>query len=251
MSKLNLARKKKLLAQKQKLKESSEGSIMLYFKADQTLRIRPLPVKEDDTFGMEIVYFYPNADIKGVISPMTFGEPCALYEKYEELKESKDEGDKELATALKPKRKFVVPCISYVDTAGKQVDEKKGVRLAQLAPGQYQDMIDLYLDDEQGDFTDPVKGYDLKITRTGSGQFDTEYSIVPGKPSALAKKYNKIYNTEELLRKAVPSYEETQSILAKFLGEDEDSGSSSKKVSSKKQKFMEKSGKKILKKKPL
>lgn len=222
MSKLNPTLKKKLLARRKSLKESTEGNSMLYFKADETVRIRPLPVAEDEEFGMEIVYFYPNQDIKGVISPMTFGEPCALYEKYEELKASKDDGDKELAQALKPKRKFVVPVIKYLDAKGKKVDDKTGVRLAQMTVGQYQDLIDLYLDDDNGDFTDPKNGYDLKITRTGSGQFDTEYSTIPGAKSALPSKYNKVIDIKEMLMKEIPSYEETQEILAKFLGEDDE-----------------------------
>lgn len=247
MKKINPSLKKKLLARKKKISESGEGNAMLYFKADETVRIRPLPVGEDQEFGMEIVYFYPNSDIKGVISPMTFGESCALYEKYEELKASKDDSDKELATALKPKRKFVVPVIKYTDLKGKQVDERAGVKLAQLTSSQYQDFIDLFLDEDNGDFTDPKNGYDLKITRTGSGQYDTEYSTIPGAKSALHSKFNKIYNIEELLRKEVPSYEETQEILAKFLGED----SEPKKKSAKKTgKDVVESKKKLLKKKP-
>lgn len=230
MTKITLARKKKLQQRRKNLAERSEGNSMLYFKADETVRIRPLPVKEDEEFGMEIVYFYPNSDIKGLISPMTFGEPCAIYDKYQELKESKDEGDKKLAEALKPKRKFVVPCIKYKDTAGKQVDEKAGVKLAQLTPGQYQDMIDLFLDDDNGDFTDPRHGYDLKITRTGSGQFDTEYNMLPGKKSALNPKFNKVYDIKELLRKEVLSYEETVEKLNEFLGVDGDARPKKKKI---------------------
>ncbi len=230
MKKLNPTLKKKLLARRKNLKEATEGSGLLFFKADETVRIRPLPVPEDEEFGMEIVYFYPNQDIKGVISPMTFGEPCALYEKYEELKASKDEGDKELAQALKPKRKFVVPCIKYLDAKGKKVDEKTGVRLAQLTVGQYQDLIDLFLDDDNGDFTDPKYGYDIKITRTGSGQFDTEYSTLPGAKSPLNPKFNKVQNIKEMLMKEIPSYEETQELLAKFLGEDDEAPKKKKKV---------------------
>ncbi len=211
-------RRKKLMATKKKIKASQEGGNMIFFKADTTTRIRVLPVPEDQEFGMEIVHFYPNQEIKGVISPMTFGEPCALMEKYEELKNSKDEDDKALAAKLKPKRKFVVPCIRYEDKLGKKVDEKTGAKLAQLTVGQYQDLIDLYLDEENGDFTDPKKGYDIKVTRTGSGMMDTEYSTLAGKTSALHSKFNKVYDLNAMVRKEIPSYEHTQEIMDQFLG---------------------------------
>lgn len=211
-------RRKKLMATKKKIKASQEGGNMIFFKADTTTRIRILPVPEDQEFGLEIVHFYPNQEIKGVISPMTFGEPCALMEKYEELKNSKDEDDKALAAKLKPKRKFVVPCIKYEDKMGKKVDEKTGAKLAQLTVGQYQDLIDLYLDEENGDFTDPKSGYDIKITRTGSGMLDTEYSTLAGKTSSLNSKFNKVYNLTDMVRKEIPSYEQTEDILNTFMG---------------------------------
>ena len=216
-TKSNDARRKKLMATKKSIKASQDGGSMIFFKADTTTRIRVLPVEEDKEFGQEIVHFFLGKEIKGVLSPMTFGEPCAIYEKYEELKNG-DDDDKALAAKLKPKRKFVVPAIKYDDKLGKKVDEKTGVKLAQLTVGQYQDMIDLYLDEENGDFTSPTNGYDLKITRTGSGVTDTEYSMLAGIKSKLNPKYNKIYDLEAIVRKEIPTYEETQEVLNRFLG---------------------------------
>jgi len=211
------ARRKSLMATRKSIKASQEGGNMIFFKADTTTRIRVLPVDEDKEFGQEVVHFFLGQEIKGVVSPMTFGEPCAIYEKYEELKNG-DDDDKALAAKLKPKRKFVVPAIKYEDKMGKKVDEKIGAKLAQLTVGQYQDLIDLYLDEENGDFTNPKSGYDVKITRTGSGMMDTEYSMLAGKSSPLSPKYNKIYDLEAMVRKEIPTYEETQEILNRFLG---------------------------------
>lgn len=213
---------KKLKARKQALKDSG-ASNLIFVKANETKRIRPLPVGEENEFGMEIITMFLKDAHKGTfISPKSLGEKCALYEKYMELKESKDEDDAGLLELLKPKKKFVVPAILKKDKAGKIVDEQTGVRLAMLPSGSYQEMINLFMDEDNGDFTDPTEGYDLKITRTGSGQFDTEYSVLPGKKSSIPKKYNKIHNIEEMLRGIIPSYEETQTILAKLLGEEDD-----------------------------
>ena len=100
-------RLKKIKAQKKKIKERSEGGNMFFFKPDTTTRLRGLQVPEDEAPLMEIVHFYLGQDIKGVISPATFGEPCAIMEMYEELKENGDEDDKKLIDSLRPKKKYV------------------------------------------------------------------------------------------------------------------------------------------------
>lgn len=221
---LNKALKKKLLKRKQKLKESGKGN-MLFIKADTTLRVRVLPVGAEEEPAREVMQFYFSKEQGGLISPKTIDQPCPILEKYEELKDSKDEDDVELAGKLRPKVKFVIPVIVKKDKAGKEVDKQMGVKLMMIPKGVYQSIIDLFLEPEQGDFTDPKTGYDLKVTRTGSGQFDTEYSVVPCKQNLLPKEYNKTYNIEELLTKEIPSYESAQEALNKFLGvdnEDED-----------------------------
>lgn len=212
--------------------------MMLFIKADSTIRVRALPVDENEEFGLELVHFYLGQEIKGVISPQTFGMPCAIYEEYLKLKNSKDEDEKELAGKIKPKKKYVVPVIKYLDLKGKKVDEKTGVKLLQVSPGVYQDMINYSLDSEHGDFTDPIKGYDLKISRTGSGQFDTEYSVMNCQRTPLAKKYNKVHDTKALLTPELPTYKETKEILAKYIGED---APSPKKKLKKKKKVVKKS----------
>lgn len=234
MAEISKARAKKLKQRRQQIQESSEMSTMLFIKADTTIRVRCLPVDENEEFGMEVIQFYLGPDIKGVLSPHTFNQPCAIYEKWVELKNSKDADDKELAGKLKPKKKYVVPVIKFSDIKGTVVDEKVGVRLLMLTQTPYQEMIDYSLDPEHGDFTDPAEGYDFKVTRTGKGQFDTEYKAINCKPTRLPKKYNKIYNISELLQKEMPTYQETKGYLAKFMGEDAPSGEIKKKKKKKK-----------------
>lgn len=44
---------------------------------------------DDQELGIELIQFYLNKDLGGVISPATFDEPCPFMEKYQELKNSK------------------------------------------------------------------------------------------------------------------------------------------------------------------
>ena len=90
--------------------------------------------------------------------------------------------------------------------------------------------------------TDPKNGYDIKVTRTGEGQFDTSYSVQNCKPTALDKPYRGEVPLEKMVRAQLKSYEELEEILKKFLndsGDDDDDDEpkpkkKSSKVSSKK-----------------
>lgn len=44
---------------------------------------------DDQELGIELIQFYLNKDLGGVISPATFDEPCPFMEKYQELKTQK------------------------------------------------------------------------------------------------------------------------------------------------------------------
>lgn len=210
----------KMLARKKKLESRGNGGGLVYPK-EGTLRMRIKSPGDDQELGIEIVQFYLGRDLGGVISPATFDEPCPFMEKYQELKSSKDDDDKNLAKLIVPRRRYVIGGIVYDDEKGTKVGyegKDKGV----LVPSSvYQDIIDLYLDeDEAGDMTDYKTGYDIKIKRSGSGKFDTTYSATQCKPTKLDKKYQGQLDLESIVRSQIKSYEELEEILAKFLKED-------------------------------
>lgn len=207
--------RKKLLKRKETLKKGSGDFNTIIFK-EGTTRIRPLFVGEDEDFAQEVIQFFLGGDLGVVISPATFGEPCAIMEAYEELK-SGDEDDKVLAQKIRPTRRYYCPAIKYEDETGKAIDGKP--RMAILTKGIYETMIEYMLDEEQGDFTDPIEGYDLKIKRTGSGKMDTEYQLIACKPTKLSKELaGQVFNPEDMVRDILPSYDQTKEMLDKFLG---------------------------------
>lgn len=215
--------REKMLARKKKLEEKGSGNGLIFPK-EGTLRMRIKSPGDDQELGMEVVQFYIPG-VGGVISPATFDEPCPFMEKYEELKQSKDEDDKELAKRLIPRRRYVIGGIIYKDDKGTGVDYEGQNRGVLIAGAVYQDIIDLYLDeDEAGDMTDPVTGYDIKITRSGSGKFDTTYSVRQCKPSKLDKKYRSDLDLEKIVRDQIKSYDELEEELNKFLNEAPDDG---------------------------
>lgn len=68
--------------------------------------------------------------------------------------------------------------------------------------------------------TDPEEGYDIKITRSGSGLMDTTYTVnpCPGR-KPLDPKYRKEMDLEEIIRGQMKSYDELEEALSEFLGD--------------------------------
>jgi len=215
-----LSTREKMIARKKELESKGNGSGLIYPKEGVT-RVRLKSPGLDAEIAIEIIQFYFGGDLGGVISPATFDEPCPIMEKFKELKESDDEDDKELAKRLVPKRKYVLGGILYKDEKGKEIDPDRIDKGIMVARGVYQDIIELFLDDDEwGDMTDPVDGYDIKITRSGQGKNDTAYTVSPCQKKALDKNYRKPIDLEKIVRVQIPSYEKLEEILGKFLKTD-------------------------------
>lgn len=218
-----LSTKEKMLARKKQLESKGNGNGLVYPK-EGTLRMRIKSPGDDQELGIEIIQFYLGSNLGGVISPATFDEPCPFMEKYQELKNSKDEDDKKLAKNLVPRRRYVIGGPVYADEKGTKFNydgKDKGVLVPRSV---YQDIIDLYLDeDEAGDMTDPRTGYDIKIIRSGSGKLGTTYSARACKPTKLDKKYQGNVDLENIVRSQIKDYDELEKLLAQYLNEDHDS----------------------------
>ena len=221
-----LSTRDKLIQRKKDFEKKNVGGLI--YPKEGTMRLRVKSPGDDEELLIEVIQFYLGRDLGGVISPATFGEPCPFMDKYKELKDSSDEDDRELAKTLVPKRKYVLGGIIYKDDKGKEVDPDGIDKGVMVARGVYQDIIDLYLDeDDWGDMTDPEEGYDIKISRSGSGKNDTSYTVSPCQKKKLDNKYRGTIDLEKIVRAQIKSYEELEELLDKFLcgssgGDDDD-----------------------------
>lgn len=211
--------RERLAEQRTQIAEGNKGGYKIFIFKVGEVRMRALPVPEDTEFAVEVGYIFLSKELGGIVSPSSWGNKCAFMEAHLKLAASKDPKDQAIAKKLKPKRKFMMPSVRYLDLKGSAIDIEAGAKLALLTGGQYQDAIDLYLDeDEAGDFTDPKTGYDLKFGRTGTGQFDTEYTVRPCKPTKLEKPYSKeVYDPTKMAKELTPTYEVTVEMLEKYL----------------------------------
>lgn len=237
-------KKKKSL--KERLKEQRENlgkrgnNEFITFK-EGTTRIRILSPGDEQEFAIEVVYFYLGMKNQyQVISPKTFGGKCAFYNASVKMSESKDEEDRAFAKKkLKIGKRYIAAGIKYKDDRGREIDAEMGLKPILMAGSIYQGALDLWLDDDNGDFTDPINGYDLKVKRTGKGQMDTEYTVLAGKPSKLPKEYRMKISLEELVKGVIPTYEQTKTLLDEYLNlppEEEEEVKSKKSKGTKKKK---------------
>ena len=214
--------KERMERKRAELKAKGTQGAIYYLKADTTVRVRILNMGEENDFIQEVIQFYLGSEIKGVISPASFGEPCAVNEAFNELKASDEDDDRELANKFPPRTRYLAYCAFYKDLQGKELDENLSPKFMLLAAGTYQDILELYLDeDEWGNMTDPDEGYDIKIGRTGSGKTDTEYTVSPCKNTPAPKAFRKeVYDLKELAQEIMPTYEKTKQLIEQFLGLD-------------------------------
>ncbi len=232
--------REKMLARKKDLEKRSGGGGMIYPK-EGTIRVRIKSRGADEELGIEVVQFYLGPKDGGIISPATFDEPCPFMEKFQELKNSEDPDDKALASKLVPRRRYILGVIGYKDTKGKEIDPDKIDKPMMVPRSVYQDIIDLYLDEEDwGDMTDPIEGYDIKITRTGSGKMDTSYSVSPCQKSKLDKKYREDIDLEKAVRASILSYDKLEEKLAAFLNESDEDSDIDEMMTAKKSKLVDK-----------
>lgn len=227
--------REKMLARKKKLAEKGSGNDFV-FPGNGTTRVRIVSAGPNEELGIEVIRFYLGDH--SIISPASFDEPCPVMDKYKELKDSKDEDDKKLAKKFVPSRRYVIAGLVYKDEKGKELDYDGKPRLVMIPSSVYQDIIELYLDeDEAGDMTDPKNGYDIKIDRSGSGRFDTSYSVRNCKPTKVDKKLLEPVDLMGMVKAQVKSYDEIEEELNKFLNnapdDDDDDDTPKKKKSSK------------------
>lgn len=122
--------------------------------------IRIVPTADGDPFK-EFWFHYEVGKTKSVLCPKkNFGEDCPICEFASQLwKEgvaNEDDESKKMAKQLFPRQRFSSPILV-------RGDEKRGVQIWSYGKTAYETMIQLVLNPEYGDITDPEDGLDLVI----------------------------------------------------------------------------------------
>lgn len=173
----------------QALNGGARKSNLNYWKPEAgEYKIRILPWKQtDDGQPFKEKYFYYIGDGPGMLALSHFNEPDPIAELMNKLYSSGKKEDKELAKQLWPKMRCYAPIVI-------RGQESEGVFIWSFSKFVYTRLLEMIVDPEIGDITDPKDGFDLKvklIAKGGSKFFDTVVDASRSK-SPLADSKDKI-----------------------------------------------------------
>ena len=187
--------------------------------------VRILSFKDNDGQPFKERWFYYNiGDNPGLLAPHQFGNPDPIQELINKLRDDGTKESYELAKKLYPKMRAYAPVIV-------RGEEDKGVRLWSFGKMVYQSLLNIMLDEDYGDITDPKDGRDVKVINTKPpGRMWATTEVRPrGKGSKLCENtktahewLNSVPEVDDLY--TAKSYGDLEGIITRWLsGDDTDS----------------------------
>ena len=151
-----------------------------------TIRIVPSAFNPADPFT-ELKLHY-NIGKFPMMSLSNYGKQDPIEEFVKELRKTSDKDNWSLSGKLSPKSRFFAPVIV-------RGEEDKGVRLWSFGVNIYKALLALAEDEDIGDFTDVMSGWDMVVENTpaaGPGQFPTTTVRIKPKQTTLSDDNTKV-----------------------------------------------------------
>ena len=148
---------------------------------EHTVRLISFPDNEGQPFK-ERWFYYNIGNNPGLLAPYQFNNPDPIQELINKLRDDGSKESYELAKKLYPKMRSYAPVIV-------RGEEDKGVRLWSFGKMVYQSLLNIMLDEDYGDITDPLEGRDVKVICTKApGRMWASTEVRPrGKQSPLSE----------------------------------------------------------------
>ena len=191
---------------------------------ETTIRLMSFPDNDGQPFK-ERWFYYNIGNNPGLLAPYQFGNPDPIQELINKLREEGSKESYELCKKLYPKMRSYAPVVV-------RGEEDKGVRLWSFGKTVYQSLLNIMLDEDYGDITDPEDGRDVKVICTKApGRMWATTEVRPrGKSSSLSsdKETTKAWLTslpelDELY--TCKTYEELEKIVNDWLNGDDEASS--------------------------
>ncbi len=187
---------------------------------EHTVRLMSFPDNDGQPFK-ELWFYYNIGNNPGLLAPYQFGNPDPVQELITKLRDDGSKESYELAKKLYPKMRCYAPVVV-------RGEEDKGVRIWAFGKTVYQSLLNIMLDEDYGDITDPEEGRDVKVvcTKAPGRQWATTEVRPRGKQSPLNESNDKV---QEYVS-AIPSlddmytcktYEELEKIINDWLNDDD------------------------------
>ena len=183
---------------------------------EHTVRLLSFPDNDGQPFK-ERWFYYNIGNNPGLLAPKQFGDPDPIQELINTLRDDASKESYELAKKLYPKMRCYAPVIV-------RGEEDKGVRLWSFGKTVYQSLLNIMLDEDYGDITDPTEGRDVKVTCSKPpGRMWATTTVRPrGKATALSTEAKQVQdwtagipNIDEMY--TCKTYEELEKIVNDWL----------------------------------
>ena len=187
---------------------------------EHVVRLLSFPDNDGQPFR-ELWFYYNIGNNPGLLAPYQFQKPDPIQELITKLRDDGSKESYELAKKLYPKMRTYAPVIV-------RGEEDKGVRLWAFGKTVYQSLLNIMLDEDYGDITDPHEGRDVKVVcNKPPGRMWAMTEVRPrGKGSALSSDTNQaaewvknIPDLDELF--TLKSYDELEKIVNDWLNGDD------------------------------
>ena len=193
-------------------------------EGEHTVRIVPFTDNDGQPFK-ERWFYYNIGNNPGLLAPYQFGNPDPIQELITKLRDDGSKESYELAKKLYPKMRSYAPVVV-------RGEEDKGVRLWSFGKTVYQSLLNIMLDEDYGDITDPKNGRDITLEfktaeETGASFPSTSIRVKPNQ-TPITEDSNileRIKNTQKEITDIYQelSYEDLTSVLNEWLNPDEES----------------------------
>lgn len=151
-----------------------------------TIRIVPSAFNAADPFT-ELKLHY-NISKFPMMALSNYGKQDPIEEFVKELRKTSDKDNWSLSGKLSPKSRFFAPVVV-------RGEEEKGVRLWSFGVNIYKALLALAEDEDIGDFTDVMSGWDMVVENTpaaGPGQFPSTTVRIKPKQTVLSEDDSKV-----------------------------------------------------------
>jgi len=196
--------------------EGSRGTSNFWKPDVGTHTVRLLPFTDNDGQPFKERYYHYGLGTRGFISLRYLGQQDPIQELQGKLYDEGTPGAREMAKKLYPKMRAYCPVVV-------RDNEGAGVQLWSFSKMIYQQLLNIMLDPDYGDITDPLEGRDIKVTviKKDGFKYPMVDSVMPrGKASNLnddskaAKEWlGAVPNLDDILKNDLKTYEEVEKII--------------------------------------
>jgi len=212
---------------------NSRRNVMWRPEEGEEHTVRLLSFSDNDGQPFKERWFYYNiGNNPGLLAPKQFGEPDPIQDLINTLREDGSKESYELAKKLYPKMRCYAPVVV-------RGEEEKGVRLWSFGKTVYQSLLNIMLDEDYGDITDPTEGRDVKVVCTKPpGRMWATTTVRPrGKATALSSDAAQIKTWTDNVPSlddlyTLKTFEELEKIVNDWLNGEEDTDGTTRNATS-------------------